>query len=79
MKKSLAKQIAKHWNEHFAGSTAATKTVAVAEDTNVYIYPTWENVGDAFYHNEEFADMMRSFEISGLVCIREGKIVARFF
>lgn len=79
MKKSLANKIAKHWNENFAGSTDATKTVAVAEDDNVYICPTADNDGWCFYHVEEFADMIRTFRVDGLISCREGKCIARLF
>lgn len=79
MKKSLANQIAKLWNENFAGSTAATRTVAESDGENVWIKPTGENDGTCFYHNEEFADVMRCFKVSGIVCIRENQVLARLF
>ena len=79
MKKALANKIAKHWNENFAGNTEATKTIAVVEGESVYIKPTAGNDGMAFYHNEEFADMIRTFKVSGLVSICEGICVPRLF
>lgn len=84
MKKALANKIAKHWNEYFAGSTDATKTIAVVKHENVYIYPTADNDGRCFYHNEELADVMRTFKVSGLVCMRDNEhgntiVVARLF
>lgn len=79
MEKSLATKIAKHWNDNFAGSTAATRTVAESDGSNVWIKPTDENDGMAFYQNEEFADIMRCFKVSGIVCLRKGQVLARFF
>lgn len=79
MKKSLANQIAKLWNDNFAGSTAATRTSAESDGENVWIKPTDENDGTVFYHNEEFADVMRCFKVSGIVCLRDGQVLARFF
>ena len=84
MKKALANKIAKHWNENFAGHTEATRPIAKVSDGNVYIYPTAENDGRCFYHVEEFADVMRCFKVSGLICKRdteneENVVVARLF
>ena len=70
MKKSLANQICKLWNENFAGSYEPTRTKAVVEQNgasgeySVEIYPDENNVGNSFHHNEELADVMRAFKVS---------------
>ena len=79
MKKSLAKQIAKVWNELHAGNTEETKTTAQVSEDSVEIVPTANNDGTAFYHVEDFADVMRAFGVSGYVTFRTGKFVARLF
>ena len=90
MTKKQAKQIAELWNSQFAGNTAATKTKAVikepamklhyAKSWSIEIVPEGEtNDGYAFYHNEEFADVMRTFKVSGYVHIEEGKLVGRLY
>ena len=79
MKKSLAKQIAKVWNELHAGNTEEAKTTAQVSEDSVEIVPTANNDGTAFYHVEDFADVMRAFGVSGYVTFRTGKFVARLF
>ena len=79
MKKSLAKQIAKVWNEIHAGHTEETMTTAQVSEDCVEIVPTAKNDGMAFHHVEEFADIMRAFDVSGYVTFRTGKFVARLF
>lgn len=83
MKKALANQIAKLWNENFAGSTEATLTEAVVKeygrekDCTVLIIPkgAW-NTGETFYHVEHLADVRRAFKVSCYVTIDNGKCVA---
>jgi hypothetical protein len=53
-------------------------TAQVSEDC-VEIVPTAKNDGMAFHHVEEFADIMRAFDVSGYVTFRTGKFVARLF
>ena len=90
MTKKLAKQIAELWNSQFAGNTAPTMTKAVVQEPvmklhyakswSVSIVPDGElNDGSAFYHNEEFADVMRTFKVSGYVNLTEGKLVGRLY
>ena len=79
MKKSSAKQIAKVWNELHAGNTEDTKTTAQVSEDSVEIVPTANNDGTAFYHAEEFADIMRAFGVSGYLTIRTGKLIARLY
>ena len=79
MKKSLANQIAKVWNECHAGNTEETKTTAQVLGDAVEIVPTANNDGTAFYHAEEFADIMRAFRVSGYVVLRAGKLIARLY
>lgn len=90
MTKKLAKQIAELWNNQFAGNTEATMTKAVVDEPaqelhyatswSVEIRPDGEiNLGDVFYHNEEFADVIRAFKVSGYVHIVDNKVVARLY
>ena len=90
MKKSTAKIIIDLWNEKFAGSTDATKTKAVLDEPyaddkrkdayGVRIVPDGEdNLGDAFYHNEELADVTRAFKVSSYIGLWEGKMYARLY
>ena len=75
MEKSLAKKIAKHWNEHFCGYTEATMTEAVADGENVYITPKGANEAQSFFHVEELSDVIRCFNVSGLVTISDGRVI----
>lgn len=79
MEKKLANQIAKVWNEIHAGHTAETMTTAQVSEDCVEIVPTATNDGMAFHHVEEFADIMRAFNVSGYVTFRTGKFIARLF
>lgn len=72
MKKSLANQIAKLWNENFAGYTEATKTKAVVTESGrgdyaVEVNPTDANTGHAFYSHAELTDVERAFKVSAYV------------
>lgn len=85
MKKNVANQIAKLWNEQFAGITEETRTKAVVvegrtkSDCSVEIYPDGANVGRSFHHNEELTDVGRTFKVSGYVTIDDGKLIGRLF
>lgn len=89
MKKSLANQIAKLWNENFAGSYEPTKTKAevtqngVKGDYAVEIVPDGINVGNSFHHNEEVTDISRAFKVSSYLSTREKDgiaiVIARIF
>ena len=79
MKKSLANQIAKVWNEIHAGHTAETMTTAQVSEDCVEIAPAALNDGMAFHHVEELADIMRAFNVNGYVTFRTGKFIARLF
>lgn len=79
MKKSLANQIAKVWNELHAGHTAETMTTAQVSEDSVEIVPTATSDGMAFHYVEDFADIMRAFNVSGYITFRAGKFVARLF
>ena len=82
MKKSLANQISKLWNENFAGSTSATMTKAFAEGENVYIRNVGDdNDGHVFFHTEELADVTRTFKVSSIVVVDYDthKVYARLF
>ena len=75
MKKALAKQIAKHWNDHFAGRTPATRTVAESDGENVWIKPTDENDGMCFHHNEELTDVSRAFKVNSYITTSEKDVI----
>ena len=90
MKKRLANQICKLWNENFAGSYEPTRTKAVVEQNgvssgySVEIYPEKTNVGNSFHHNEELADVMRAFKVSAYLVAKvqddgDAIIIGRIF
>lgn len=87
MKKSLANQICKLWNENHVGSYEPTKThaivceCAVKGDYSVEVHPVGdENDGHAFHHIEEVTDIERAFKVSAYVMQDdEHKLYARFF
>lgn len=90
MKKSVAKQIVKLWNENFENTTEATRTKAVVvepyrkrnadEAWEVEIIPDGdENIGRTFHVNEKMTDVERCFKVSGYVTISDGKIIGRLF
>jgi hypothetical protein len=79
MKKSLANQIAKVWNEFHSGHTAEAMTTAIVSEDCVDIVPTATNDGMAFYHVEDFADIMRAFNVTGHITFRTGKFIARLY
>jgi len=81
MKKRLAKQIAKLWNEQFAGRTEETATIAKVEGDGkeVVIYHAKENDGMCFFQIENVTDITRIFNVSAYVECHSGKCVAHLF
>lgn len=87
MKKSLANQIAKLWNEQFVGGYEPTKTEAIVcgsgmkGEYSVEVHPFGElNNGHAFYSMEHVTDIARAFKVSALITQdEEHKLYARFF
>lgn len=90
MKKSVAKQIAKLWNEKFANTTAATRTKAVVVEPYILLHATERfeveiipdgdaNDGLTFHANENMTDVERCFKVSGYVTISDGKVIGRLF
>lgn len=85
MKKSLANQIARLWNERLAGNYEKTKTYAEtrengAGDYCVEIHPCSENSGIAFHRHGELADLERVFGVNAYISIgSDNKLCARIF
>lgn len=85
MKKSLANQICRLWNESLAGGYEPTKTYAETRkekygDYSVEISPCRENDGISFNRNAELADIERVFGVNAYIMIgRDGKLLARIF
>ncbi len=85
MKKSLANQIAKLWNENFAETTQATRTQAeVVESATGYSVEVKnvgvENDGHAFYMHERITDVERAFKVSAYITQdEEHKLYARIY
>ena len=85
MKKSLANQICRLWNENLAGGYEPTKTCAETRndkygDYSVLISPCRENDGNVFHRNGELADIERVFRVNAYVTIgSDGKLYARIF
>ena len=77
MKKALANQIVKLWNENFAGSYEPTRTIAkvvdgaVKGEHYVEIFPDKNNIGNSFHHTEEIADVQRTFKVSAYLVAKE--------
>ena len=77
MKKSLANQIARLWNEKHAGIYEPTRTKAVVIECSrpgdffVEIIPDKGNGNDgsSFHHQEEMTDVMRAFKVSSYVAL----------
>lgn len=72
MKKSLANQIAKLWNEQNSDGYELTRTKAVVEEDrkgeySVEIAPEGNNIGNSFHCVEDMADFMRAFRVHGYV------------
>lgn len=83
MKKSLANQIEKLWNESHANYTIATQTHAEVEPDalgwRVRIQSTGGNCGDSFHCVGELAGIETAFKVSSYVTIWDGKIQAVIF
>lgn len=87
MKKSLANQIAKLWNEQFAGNYEPTKTEAIVckncikGEYAVEVHPFGElNDGHAFFSMENITDIERAFKVSALITQdKEHKLYARIY
>lgn len=91
MKKSLANQIERLWNEKHAGSYGPTRTKAVVmeggrtDDFSVEIIPDKGNGNDgsSFHHQEEMTDVTRAFKVSSYVALStiDGAqvVIGRFF
>lgn len=87
MKKSLANQIAKLWNENHAGSYLPTKTHAIVYgsatngDYSVEVHPIGEeNNGNSFHNIEELTNIEGTFKVSAYITQdEEHKLYARIF
>lgn len=87
MKKSLANQIAKLWNENHVGSYEPTMThatvceCAVKSDYSVEVHPVGEeNDGHSFHHLEELVNIEGTFKVSAYITQdEEHKLYARIF
>ena len=86
MKKSLANQIAKLWNENHVGSYEPTKTHATVEcsvkgDYSVEVHPVGEeNDGHSFHHINTLASIEETFKVSAYITQdEEHKLYARIF
>ena len=86
MKKDLATQIARLWNEHHSNYTSMTTTFATAkEDTanhsvySVIINPTGDNDGSCFYQCAELSGIEEAFGVHSYITCRTGKCVAMIF
>lgn len=87
MKKNLANQICKLWNDNFTGSYAPTKTKAevckngTKDDYSVEVHPYgYENDGHSFHSHNEVSDIERAFKVSAYITQdKEHKLYARIF
>lgn len=87
MKKSLANQICKLWNENHVGSYLPTKTLAtvcksaVKEDYSVEVHPVGdENYGHSFHGIEALVGIEGTFKVSAYITQdEEHKLYARIF
>ena len=84
MKRSLANQIAKLWNDKHVGSYEPTKTVANVvcggDDFAVEIHASGYNDGLSFHYVTELASMEQAFKVSAYVTQdEEHKLYARIF
>jgi hypothetical protein len=85
MKKNLANQIARLWNERLAGEYKSTKTYAetlkeVTGDYCVEIRPCGDNSGITFHRHAELADLERAFGVNAYISIgSNNKLYARIF
>ena len=87
MKKSLANQICKLWNEQHVGSYEPTKTHAVVcksaveNDYSVEVHPVGEeNNGHSFHGIEALVSIEGTFKVSAYITQDENhRLYARFF
>lgn len=85
MKKILAEQICKLWNDNFAGTYAPTKTQAevcnIKGDYSVEVHPCGEeNNGHSFHSHNEVSDIERAFKVSSYITQdKDNKLYARLF
>jgi hypothetical protein len=87
MKKSLANQICKLWNEQHVGSYEPTKTQAVVcesavkGDYSVEVHPIGEeNDGHSFHDIEVLTNIEGTFKVSAYITQdEEHKLYARIF
>ena len=85
MKKILAEQICKLWNDNFTGSYAPTMTQAevcvVKDHYSVEVHPFGEeNIGHSFHSHKEVSDIERAFNVSSYITQDENnKLYARLF
>lgn len=86
MKKILANQIAKLWNDNFTGNFAPTKTKAEVMtdgvgDYSVEVHPYGEdNDGHSFHSHDEVSNIERVFKVSAYITQdEEHKLYARIF
>jgi hypothetical protein len=71
MKRSLANQISKLWNDKHGGSYEPTNTVANVvcggDDFAVEIHASGDNEGLSFHYVSELASMEQAFKVSAYV------------
>jgi hypothetical protein len=87
MKKSLANQICKLWNEQHVGSYEPTKThaivceCAVKGDYSVEVHPVGEeNDGHSFHHIDTLSNIEGAFKVSAYITQDiNNKLYARIF
>lgn len=87
MKKSLANQICKLWNENHVGSYEPTKTQAtvckshIKGEYSVEVHPCGdENDGHSFHYIEELTNIEGAFRVSAYITQdEEHKLYARIF
>lgn len=86
MKKALATQIAKLWNETHSNYTSGTTTfaTAVADISNEAVYsviikPTGDNDGSCFYQCVALSGIEKAFNVHSYIACRTGKCVAIIF
>ena len=87
MKKNLANQICKLWNEQHVGSYEPTKTQAivcksaVGGDYSVEVHPVGEeNNGHSFHHIDVLFNIVGAFKVSAYITQdEEHKLYARIY
>lgn len=85
MKKKIANQIAKKWNEDMTSRYALTRTKALVckkglrQDYAVEILPDGENDGSSFHHLEELVLVEKYYEVHAYVTYLKQGVSARIF